>query len=157
MGHAHGSLEWIRENCKETESGCWEWAKSRSSEGYGHLKHGGKLVSTHRLVMLLTGHELKKGDCVLHRCDNPPCCCPLHLWIGTKADNAQDREAKGRRRALKGEDNVLSKFNEHQVRLVKRLHECEGFRQSEISRLLGLSTGVINYIVRGIYWKHVQI
>lgn len=78
---------------------CMEWSGCRLSRnkarGYGRVRSGGKLVLVHRLVWELTFWTLPPWIHVLHRCDNPPCCNPDHLFIGTQRDNMRDRHRKG--------------------------------------------------------------
>lgn len=78
---------------------CWEWTRATAGFGYGIIRVGGtpgRLVMTHRLVWELTNGPIPDGLCVLHSCDNPPCCNPAHLHLGTKADNMRERRERGR-------------------------------------------------------------
>ena len=72
-------------------SGCWEYGGARS-KGYGHMKVG----RAHRVMWAALHGPIPTGLCVLHTCDNPPCCNPSHLFLGTKNDNMQDMIAKRR-------------------------------------------------------------
>jgi hypothetical protein len=81
---------------------CWLWTGqrlSRSSQAYGYLWHAelGKTVHAHRVAWELTHGPIPRGLKVLHRCDNPICCAPSCLWLGTQLDNMRDMAAKGRR------------------------------------------------------------
>lgn len=75
---------------------CWEWDGPRDSDGYGKTTKNGKSVKAHRVAWELTNGPIVPGLLVLHSCDNPPCCNPAHLWIGTHRDNQRDRRSKGR-------------------------------------------------------------
>lgn len=75
---------------------CWEWTASTIHTGYGRFSIGARSIASHRASWQFAYGPIPEGLCVLHRCDNPPCCNPEHLFLGTHADNAQDREAKQR-------------------------------------------------------------
>lgn len=101
---------WPKVDRSAGPNGCWPWMASRV-KGYGHFGVGSrtdqtnKLVIAHRLAWILTHGPVPDGICVCHTCDNPPCCNPAHLWLGTHADNAADREAKGRGNQARGDAN----------------------------------------------------
>jgi hypothetical protein len=78
------------------DDACWPYMKTRMNTGYGVLWTRGILVYAHRLVFQLQNGPLVKGEFVLHRCDNPPCCNPAHLFKGSHTDNMRDMVAKGR-------------------------------------------------------------
>jgi hypothetical protein len=80
----------------EKRGECWEWTGYRMPSGHGQLRRSrsGGILLAHRYVWRELVGEIP--DCVLHRCDNPPCVRPSHLWLGTQADNIADMWAKGR-------------------------------------------------------------
>ena len=76
---------------------CWVWTAGVSRFGYGELAiGGGKKIRAHRFAWVLSHGPVPNGLFVLHRCDNPPCVNPEHLWLGTRVDNIADMVAKGR-------------------------------------------------------------
>lgn len=76
-------------------SGCWEWTASRTPQGYGKFKSFGEQLA-HRVSFILHISPLTKDICVLHKCDNPSCVNPDHLFLGDRDLNNKDRAAKGR-------------------------------------------------------------
>jgi hypothetical protein len=86
----------------DTSGDCWEWQGARVSKGYGSLAIEGRAATAHRRSWELTYGPIPTGMHVLHRCDNPPCVRPDHLWLGTNTENVYDSMAKGRRDHLTG-------------------------------------------------------
>lgn len=84
----------------DAATGCWIYGGTRArplANLYGQIGVQGRAVRTHRIVAhLFLELDMDSDLCVLHRCDNPPCCNPEHLWLGTIADNNADKIAKGR-------------------------------------------------------------
>src|SRR3954467_3950831 len=80
---------------------CWEWTSTKIKYGYGRMNIGGrkfKWILAHRLSWELHFGEIPDGTLVCHRCDNPCCVNPNHLFLGTHMDNCQDKIRKGRAR-----------------------------------------------------------
>lgn len=77
---------------------CWEWQGRRNDDGYGQIRLG-NTYRAHRIAYKLAYGSIPDSLWVLHRCDNPPCCNPAHLFLGTVLDNNRDAAAKGRRAA----------------------------------------------------------
>jgi hypothetical protein len=77
---------------------CEEWPAGRSDEGYGYVRWENRQWQAHRLQWVLVNGPIPEGLCVLHRCDNPPCVNPDHLFLGTRRDNNADMVAKSRGR-----------------------------------------------------------
>ncbi len=85
----------VPKHCPELGQ-CWEWQFSKYKNGYGKFSHLRKSNYTHRISWELKNGEIPKGLCVLHKCDNPCCVNPDHLFLGTIGDNNHDRDVKGR-------------------------------------------------------------
>lgn len=84
---------------KDGPGGCWIWTSTRNHRGYGLFRDiPARQVATHRYSYMLHKGEIPEGLFVCHTCDNPPCCNPDHLWLGTHLENMRDRGAKGRYR-----------------------------------------------------------
>src|SRR5579885_1586253 len=117
------SAFWAMVN-KSSVDGCWEWCGAKYTNGYGrfspyhHLSYG-----AHRVSYTLSFGSIPQGLLVLHRCDNPPCVRPDHLFIGTAKDNALDRAKKGRgkNRPMPGEHNPIAKLTATDVRCIREL------------------------------------
>jgi hypothetical protein len=89
---------------------------------------------------------------VLHRCDNPPCCNPAHLFVGTNVDNVADRVAKGRSgcKAMHGEENGSSKLTNTQIRQIRGMYKFANFSQSQLARLFAVQQSQVSRIVNGV-------
>ncbi len=108
--------------------------------------------NAHRVAYYLEHGELGKQLCVCHRCDNPVCCNPRHLFLGTQAENLDDMIRKGRK-AL-GEKVNFSKLKETQVREIRSLYQ-RGFTQQAIAEKYEVCRAAISLIVNRVNWKHV--
>lgn len=87
-----------------SDAECWPWMGAKTTFGHGRVKVGGKLYSPHRLIHHIACQPIPQNDdgsyhgpVVMHSCDNPACCNPKHLSLGTQKDNISDMTAKGRR------------------------------------------------------------
>ena len=99
---------------------CWEWTSARTRKGYGSLGDHGKDYRAHRLAYAFhNGKILTSFEHVCHHCDNPPCCNPWHLFLGTHLHNMQDMAQKGRQQ--KGELHAHAKLSTKQVVEIRAL------------------------------------
>lgn len=78
------------------ETNCWPWQGPVGHNGYGLFSIGSVHFRAHRLSAEFFGATIEPGQLVMHSCDNPPCVNPVHLIVGTQADNMRDMVAKGR-------------------------------------------------------------
>lgn len=133
---------------------CWEWTGARNKKGYGHLGSNGKIRSAHRVAWELAHGPIPAGLHVLHRCDNPPCTNPAHLFLGTHAENMADKVAKGRQSRPQGEAHGMAVLtNETAAEIWGRL--ALGERGVDLAREFGVSPDAISHIRHGRKWAHL--
>ena len=101
---------------------CWSWKGSKNQAGYGQFRVGrrGRVWSAHRVSWVLKNGDIPPGMFVLHRCDNPGCCNPDHLFLGTAKDNSQDCIGKGRRATTHRKHTRIRKLSDDQVREIRQ-------------------------------------
>jgi hypothetical protein len=114
----------------------------------------GHNTAAHRIAYEMCFGPIAKGLCVLHSCDNPPCINPMHLSLGTKADNAQQREARGRGYDRSGERNGRAKLTNAQVVDLRRTYKLIPRRSGrlQVAKQLGVSQALVNKIIHGDNW-----
>lgn len=133
-----------------TETGCHEWTGVKVGKGYGQMSYEGKKRRAHRLAFELAfGSPLSMH--VLHKCDNPACVRPDHLFLGTNAQNVADKMAKGRHRAAKGEKQGHAKLTDEQARLIL----LDTRMQKDIAIDYGVSRGTICMLKKRATWRHL--
>ena len=126
------------------------WLSTRGGVGeYTTICLSRTFYLTHRVAYWVY-HEDPQDGVVCHKCDNPKCINPDHLFLGTQEDNMNDMANKGR--ACRGENQHMSKLTEEQVRCIK-YHES-GF-QSEIAERYGVGQATISGIRSGKRWRHI--
>ena len=137
---------------------CLEWTRGMARHGYGKVfdysDHRRKWRRVHRVAYALAIGPIPVGLLVCHRCDNPACFRPIHLFLGTPLENSKDMVSKGRQAYPKGEGHVISKLTDSQVLEIRRLH-AEGHGFSELGRKFSVSHVTIIYIAKRKIWKHL--
>lgn len=129
-------------------SGCWEWMAYKDDYGYGYFRYNGKMVGAHRASWMLFKGKIPKGLFVCHKCDNPGCVYPEHLFIGTNQDNMDDKVRKNRQHRPVGEKNGRAKITKE---IAERIKIMQGSHQS-IGDKYGLSQSVVSRIKSGEAW-----
>lgn len=130
---------------------CWEWVGLQDDFGYGITGVGGKPNKAHRVSYEAFVGRLPEGACVLHKCDNPRCVNPDHLFLGTRADNAADKVAKGRQRRHFGETNPNARLCADDIRAIRSSAETG----KALSKKYGVSQTNISSIRLGKAWGHI--
>lgn len=142
------------------QDSCWPWSGARDESGYGRFHVGRSRNSTmlaHRIAFGLENGVLPEAVC--HRCDNPCCCNPRHLFGGTRGDNNRDMRAKGRHRVNhlvhRGESSPRAKLSNEDARAIRAAYARGLVSQRALARQFGVSQRTINKVVRHIGFKNV--
>lgn len=135
--------------------GCWEWQACRAPTGYGKFGVGSESLYAHRVSFAMT-----QGDpgplFVLHRCDNPACVRPSHLFAGTHAENMGDMLAKGRGDDRRGERHPGHKLTADDVREIRSRYAAGGISQRRLGAEYGVGDRAVSYIVNRHTWSHLE-
>jgi len=136
---------------------CKIWHGARSAAGYGQKRIGGKLWYVHRLAFWWWYQIDPSGMFVCHKCDNPSCYNPSHLFIGTPADNMADCSRKGRvrNRPFPGSSNPAAKLTEEQVLSILSEANEPSANMAEIGRSYGINRHMVRFIKTGVKWSSV--
>jgi hypothetical protein len=138
------------------DRGCILWIGTTNKAGYGVIYTGRErtpMVGAHRIAYGLAYGPIPAGMDVLHRCDNPPCVNPEHLFLGTHADNMADKVAKGR--GAMGERQGAAKVTDDIVREIRERHSAGGISRKQLAREYGLSRNATRSIILRLTWRHV--
>jgi HNH endonuclease len=143
---------------------CWPWLSTKFNDGDGYgqvtfcvgpkdeiIKHR---FRAHRVAFFLTHNLLPDDLCVCHKCDNPICVNPNHLFLGTNRKNIQDRTEK--KRDAKGEQHGMHKLTAEEVKEIRHLRETHKLPYSALGKMFGVSTTHAGWIVRREAWKHLK-
>lgn len=133
-------------------STCWYYIGNDANQfGHGRISFGGKREGAHRAAWLIKHGEIPKGMHVLHKCDEPSCLNPDHLFLGTQADNMKDKAKKKRCADRHGEKHPLSKLTPELVIWIRESPQL----QREIAHALGTDQGTISNIINRKSWSHI--
>lgn len=154
--------------CRQVEfdisTGCWLWQGAVSGHGYGSFRARGRTWLPHRFALMeFERVYLPPDKYVCHRCDNPLCVRPAHLFVGTSSANARDRNAKRRHggithpeRQVRGNEHPGSKLTESQVLWLRSEWRKQTRTQSQLASVVGVSQTVVSNVVTLKTWKHVK-
>ncbi len=137
---------------RDEATGCWVWKATLHSNGYGRFKLPGRMAFAHRASWELHRGPIAKGLFVLHRCDNPPCVNPDHLWLGTHNENMADMRAKQRQN--KGTRQHAAKLTEPMVYGIRAMLK-HGASHEECSIIFGVGRSTIQEVGTRATWDHL--
>jgi len=145
---------WNKIDKSRGDDSCWTWTGYCKSDGYGVIGIRGKTTEcTHRVAYTLCVGTIPDGMQILHQCDNPPCCNPAHLFLGTQADNIADMVNKGRTVHTKGESHPLAKLTVSQVEEIRTQFTGARGEKVAFARKFNVSPCTIRDILNGSHWK----
>jgi hypothetical protein len=136
--------------------GCWLWTAATNEKGYGVFcvdKKTNDIQLAHRVSYRMHYGEIPDNLFVCHHCDNPTCCNPSHLFIGTPDDNMQDKVLKDRQ--TKGERVVVSKLTNAQVIEIRQRYATGNISQAQLAREYGITSATMGSLIRQETWRHL--
>lgn len=139
---------------KNGANGCWLWAGAKNNKGYGMTVLNGRRTLAHRAVYELHCGAPPRALHGCHRCDNPICVNPAHIFFGTRADNMQDALKKGR--FAVGERSPSARYTERQIREAHSLWRA-GATIAKSAKATGMRRGDLWAILRGKSWRHLDL
>lgn len=146
--------EWFWDQFAVTDDDeCWVWKGLLDRRGYGRIYWNGSMCAAHRVAFNLAYHAIPEGVVIRHTCDNPPCCNPKHLAMGTQADNMRDMVHKNR--SCRGESASWSKLTEDAVRSIRKRYK-EGVMQKDLAEEYGVTVSCVGSVVTRKNWRHIE-
>jgi hypothetical protein len=134
---------------------CWVWTAGSFTGGYGAITVNGRLLKAHRVSWLLYHDDIPDDLCVLHKCDNPPCVNPAHLFLGTTQDNTADLVSKNRQ--ARGERSGMAKLTAEIVRYIRDTYvpDSSTHGSTALARELDVSHQTILRVIKRKCWDHI--
>lgn len=146
---------WAKVDTSGGDDACWNWIGAKAG-GYGRFGKAKTAQYAHRFSYQIHHGDIPDQMLVCHRCDNPSCVNPKHLFLGTPLDNMQDKVQKGRAKGGKGTRNARNKLTETQV-LTIRAQWAAGLRNKrQLAREYGVCAQQITNIVTGKHWSFLD-
>jgi hypothetical protein len=135
------------------KEGCWGWKSPAGSAGYGHLGFKKYLTTAHRLSWIIHNGSIPEDLWVLHKCHNPICSNPDHLYLGTPKDNTRDMILAGRA-VYNQQSSKNAKLTLEQAKEIKHLLATTDLSQYEIAKKFNVGRGTVQDIKRNKMWRN---
>lgn len=132
---------------------CIIWTGARNRDGYGSYRFEGSAQLDHRASWKIFFGSISNKMNILHRCDNPPCVNPKHLFLGSQKDNVRDMYLKGRGNNVRSSKVRTSKLSNRDIKSIRKSYSAKEYTQQELANHYKVSQTMIGYIVRNIWWK----
>ena len=140
---------------EDPKTGCHIWTAAKYSNNYGHIRWQEKDLLAHRVAWEYENGKIPPGLQVCHKCDQPQCCNPDHLFLGTQTDNMRDMINKGRDCFPRGERQGFAKLTEADV-LNIRQRIAEGERNKDLAIKYDVDPSTISNIKRREWWAWLE-
>lgn len=145
---------WLKVEIIDDEDSCWNWRGSIGSHGYGQFSLNSRPQLAHRVSFEWANGPIIKGMDICHKCDNPQCVRPSHLFEGTRQTNVRDMIAKNRH--CYGERSKQVKITDEQCLLMIELYMRGTHTQEQLAQLFGVSQPHVGDVVRRTKRKHLE-
>lgn len=144
---------WKRVTKLDGDDACWIFTGAKYSWGHGVIGSPEGHTGAHRISWIEANGEIPEGLHVCHRCDNPSCVRPSHLFLGTHQDNMTDMKLKGR--AHLGEAHGIAKLTNEKVLQIRSKYASGNISQKNLAKEFGVHVMTVNSIVHRRSWKHI--
>jgi hypothetical protein len=143
----------FKKYAKHQPNGCTEWVAGKTSDGYGVINFNNKSLLAHRVAVELFLGISPAGMLVCHKCDNPACVNPKHLFLGSQKDNMKDMKSKGRRKGVNcREMNGRAKLTMSAAQEIRRKREI-GYTLKQLATEHSVASSTISRVIRQENWK----
>ena len=143
----------IRDFSMPLANGCIVWTGARDKDGYGKSSVNGVDIRAHRLAWIHKNGPIPIGLWVLHRCDNPPCINPDHLYVGDQFQNEDDKRQRGK--SPRGESNIKAKLSDIEIIEMREMYETGAYSKAALGRHFHVCKSTSTRIINGKLWKHI--
>lgn len=138
---------------RKNKNECWNWESSKNENGYGKFCINYKLYKAHRVSYFIKYNKDPRNLLICHKCNNPSCVNPYHLFSGTHKENIEQAVSEGRSRIIKGSKNQLAKLQESEVIEIKKLKGL--INKHEVAKRFHVASATIYDIWADRTWSHI--